>query len=161
VQLSLEPVGGFFLALEDLFEHFARAVVALLAAQGDAGVEPLDGLGLQREVEAVLLDGVLAHAHRIEALHVRHAVEVEDALDHRLGVFHLVLGFVALLAGEALITPVLAHLVVDEVLVDGRELGGEHVVQRLEHLGVALHVGSSVGFASGRGYPRPAEWPLY
>ena len=40
VQLPLQPVRGLFLPLENLFEHLAGAVVALLTARGDARVEP-------------------------------------------------------------------------------------------------------------------------
>ena len=60
VQLALEPVGAVLLAHQDLLEQLARAVVALLDAQRDALVEPLDGVLLEREIELVLLDRILA-----------------------------------------------------------------------------------------------------
>ena len=42
--------------------------------------------------------------------------------------------------GQALEAPVAAHLRVDEVLVDGGELGRQDAVQRLDHRRVAAHV---------------------
>jgi hypothetical protein len=44
-------------------------------------------------------------------------------------VAHLVDRLVLDVLGEAEIPPVLAHLGVEEVLVDRRQLGGEHVVE--------------------------------
>ena len=35
----------------------------------------------------MLLDGILADAHRIQALHVGYALEIEDALDHFVGIW--------------------------------------------------------------------------
>ena len=43
------------------------------------------------------------------------------------------------LLGEPLVAPVLAHLGVDEVLVDRRQLGGEDLVQDLDDLRIAAH----------------------
>ena len=40
---------------------------------------------------------------------------------------------------EAVVAPVLAHLAVDEVLVDRGELRGEHVVEDVDDFAVALH----------------------
>ena len=62
----------------------------LATHSGDAVVEPLDGGVLELEVELQLLGDGLADAHREEALHVRHAVEVEDPVDDDVGVLHLV-----------------------------------------------------------------------
>jgi hypothetical protein len=39
---------------------------------------------------------------------------------------------------------------VHEVLVDGRELGGQHLVEQLDDLRVALHGGSSYGWRRPR-----------
>ena len=109
-------------------------------ARRDAVVEALDGGVLELEVELQLLGDGLADAHREQALHVRHAVEVEDPLDHDVGVLHLVDRLVAAVLGEAVVAPVRAHLRVDEVLVDRRQLRGEHVVEELDDVGVTLHV---------------------
>ena len=40
---------------------------------------------------------------------------------------------------QPLVAPVLAHLGVDEVLVDRGQLAGEDLVERLDELRVALH----------------------
>jgi hypothetical protein len=82
----------------------------------------------------------LAHQHRVVALEVGRAVEVEDALDDLVGVLHLLDGFLAGDGGQLGEAPVVAHLRVDEVLVDGGELRGEDLVQNLDDLRVALHL---------------------
>ncbi len=115
------------------------AVVAGGDGRGDAGVEPGDGLQLEVEVQAELLGHGLTHHEGAEALQVGGALEEEDPLDDPLGVLHLVDGLVAGGVGEVLVAPVGLHLGVDEVLVDRRELGGQHLVEQLDDLAVALH----------------------
>ena len=106
---------------------------------GDAVVEPLDGGVLDLQVGLELLGDGLADAQREQPLHVGDALEVEDPVDQRLGVLHLVDRLVADVLGEPLVAPVVAHLGVDEVLVDRRQLGGEHLVEQLDDLVVTLH----------------------
>ena len=72
----------------------------------DAVVEALDGGVLELEVELQLLGDGLADAHREQALHVRHAVEVEDPVDDDVGVLHLVDRLVAAVLREAVVAPV-------------------------------------------------------
>ena len=81
----------------------------------------------------------LTDAHGAEPLEVGHAVEEEDALDQLVGVLHLVDRLVAEVLRERLVAPVVEHLVVDEVLVHGRELGGEDLVEQLDDLSVSSH----------------------
>src|SRR5262245_58519638 len=88
-ELRLVPVDRVLLFVEHLLGEQSRAVVALLAEELDHAVQALDGDHLEREVELVLLDRVLADLDGREALHVRHALEVEDALDQPVGVAHL------------------------------------------------------------------------
>jgi hypothetical protein len=52
---------------------------------------------------------------------------------------HFLDGFFALFLGEPLIAPVFAHLVVDEILVDGRELRREDFIQGINDFGIASH----------------------
>jgi hypothetical protein len=59
--------------------------------------------------------------------------------------------FISSIGAELVVAPVVAHLGVDEVLVDRGQLGGEHLVEDLDDLGVAVHVRGSQG--SGRGVP--------
>ena len=62
---------------------------------------------------------------------------------------------------EVGVAPVLLHLGVDEVLVDGRELAGEDLVEQLDDLGVPLH-GALLRSAGGRAagvIRRPAARP--
>ena len=96
----------------------------------DRLVEARDGVHLDGEVVLQLLDDGLTDVDLAEALHVRQALEEEDALDQLVGVLHLVDRLLADVLVEPLVAPVLAHLRVQEVLVDGGELAGEDLVQR-------------------------------
>ena len=81
----------------------------------------------------------LAHVDLQVLLHVGRAVEVEDAVDQVLRVAHLLDRLLLDVGRELLVAPVLVHPRVDEVLVDRRELGAEHVLQDLDDFVVPLH----------------------
>jgi hypothetical protein len=66
------------------------------------------------------------------------AFEKQNAIDQLLGVLHLAHGFLVVLLGQLEKAPVLAHLGLAEILIDGRELGGEHLVQKLHYRGPQL-----------------------
>jgi hypothetical protein len=114
-------------------------VVAVLSAQGDRAVEPLDRLDLGAQLQLHLLARALADTHLVQALQVRETLEIQDALDQLVGVLHLFDGLLAGLLRDPQVAPVLAHLRVDEVLIDGRELGGEDLVERLDDRSISPH----------------------
>ncbi len=124
--------------MENVLEQEPAALVgaaALLDPGGQAG----DGVLLGVELGLELLRHGLADLHAEEPLHVGHALEVEDPLDQLLGVLHLAEGLLPALVGQALVAPVVLHLGVDEVLVDRRQLGGQHIVQEFNDLRCRLH----------------------
>src|SRR5262249_5349107 len=84
--LSLDPVDGRLLGDEDVLEQLAAAIVAETAAALDAVVQCGDRGALEVEIEAELLGHGLAHVDLAQALHVGHALEVQDALDEPVGV---------------------------------------------------------------------------
>src|SRR5687768_676159 len=110
-------------------EQIFGAVVGIVSAKLDAVIETRDGFHLQREVELELLGNFLADGDLTEALYVGHAFEKEDPFDELVGVFHLVNRLFANSLGEAMVTPIFAHLGVKKVLIDGGKLAGENVVQ--------------------------------
>src|SRR5215813_3159100 len=142
LELSLDPVDVLLLGDEDVLEQLAAAIVAETAAALDAVVQCGDRGALEVEIDAELLGHGLAHVDLAQALHVGHALEVQDALDEPVGVAHLPDGLLAHLLPQPLVAPVLAHARMDEVLVDGRELGGEDLVEQRDDVVVALHEGS-------------------
>src|SRR5262249_59454128 len=117
----------------------ARGVVALGDAERDRLVDLGDGLALQAEVRLEVFGHGLADVEGAELLEIRHAFQEEDAFGQVAGVLHLADGFLVVLFGETVETPVLAHLGVQEVLVDADELARKHVVQRLDDLLAPLH----------------------
>src|ERR1700738_3444663 len=138
--LRLQPVGVRLFVFEHVLEQLAGARVAQRAAQLDGLVEPLDGLVLDLQVELQLLRHRLAHVDLAQALEVGQPFEEQDALDERVGVLHLLDRLLAHLLLEALEAPVTAEPGMEEVLVDGGQLGRQHVVQERNDLRVALHV---------------------
>src|SRR5437867_782237 len=136
-ELGLDPVGVLFLALEDRRQELAGAVVAEAAGDLDGGIEGLDGRLLHLEIEAELLGHRLADVHLAEPLEIGHAFQIEEAGDEAIGVPHLPERLLADLLPQPDVAPVLAHPCVDPVLVDGRELGGEDLVQERDDLVVA------------------------
>src|SRR6185295_13266157 len=137
--LRFEPVDVLFLLGQDLFEEVAGVVVAFLPADLDAFVEAGEGVELEGVVGLEDLRDVLADVDLAEALDVGDAVEEEDTLDQFFGMLHLADGVLADDLVEPVVAPVLAHLAVDEVLVDGGELAGQDFVQDLDDFRVALH----------------------
>src|SRR5262249_13404349 len=90
---------------------------------------------------------------------VGDALQEEDALGQVAGVLHLADGFLVILLRETVVSPVLAHLGVQEVLVDADELAGEHVVQRLDDLLAPLHAPSEGARLAQRPRGNQAGWP--
>ena len=94
-------------------------------------------LGL--EVALQYLHDVLADQQLAQVLQVGQAPDHQHALDDLVGVLHLVDGLVVLELGQALEAPVLEHAVMQEVLVDRRQLHLELGVEEGDDLLVALH----------------------
>src|SRR5262245_4107045 len=132
MELSLEPIDALLFVDEDLLQELAGSVVALLAAETDRVIQALAGFELELEVELMLLHRLFADLDRIQALHVGNTVEQKDPMDDLIGMLHLLDRLLALLRGQLLISPVLAHLRVNEILVDRGELRSEDRVQRLD-----------------------------
>src|SRR5204863_9907228 len=82
-ELRLDPVRVLLFAFEDVLEEVTRAVVAETARLLDPGIQRLDRRLLELEIETELLGHGLADVDLAEPLHVRHALEEEDALDER------------------------------------------------------------------------------
>ena len=76
------------------------------------------------------------------------AIEVEQALNEMIGVLHLVDRLGSKTLGEPFVAPVVEHLGVEEVLVDGSQLCREYLVEEFDDLGVTLHVSPSVPVSS-------------
>ena len=105
---------------------------------------------LELEVAVERLGDVLADEELAEVLQVREPFEEQDAFDQLVGVLHLVDRFSALVLAELLVTPLLEHLGVQEVLVDRGELVLEDLVQVVEDFLVAFHRASGLERASRR-----------
>jgi len=90
-----------------------------------------NALGLRRRSQ--LLRNGVPDGHPGRLLHPGPAVEEKDSLDDLLCILHLLERDLPEPLGEELLTPVLAHLRVSQVLVDRAQLLAEEIVQPLDH----------------------------
>src|SRR3954447_19675756 len=106
----------------------------------DTVIQALNGVVLNLHVILKLLLDGSADVDLKVVTHVRSAIEIKDSFHQLLSVLHFVDGFLADVIGEFRVAPVLAHLSMKEVLIDGRELGLKNLLQNREDLGVTFHV---------------------
>lgn len=133
-----------FLVGNDLLEQERAGAVLLGPAHDDAGLQALHHLVFDGQVGLELFAQRLADPQREQPLVVRQAVEQQDAVGDRLGVPHLVEGFLAGVLRQLGEAPVFLHLGMQEVLVDGGQLAGELLVEQAQNVGIPLHGHSSV-----------------
>jgi hypothetical protein len=86
-------------------------------------------LGLEREIDGELLRHPLTDQDVAEPLQVGDPFEEQQAVDDLFGVFHLSEGFFSKFFPEPQISPICTHFRMQEVLIDGGELGREYVVE--------------------------------
>lgn len=91
------------------------------------------------QVRAQALDGVLADVQLVQVLQVGKAVQEQHALDQHVGVLHLADQFVVDDLAQVLQAPAFEHPGVQKVLVDRRQLVGQHRVEGADDRGIALH----------------------
>ena len=129
-----------FLVFQNALEDFAGDVIAHLLAIGDGLL--VEGMARIFELQVAFhaFDGRLADQQLVEILQVGQALEEEDALDQLVGMLHLVDRFVIFNLAELRQAPVPEHARMQEILVDGRKLVLQGLVQEFDDLGVAAHV---------------------
>ena len=142
------------LVAQDGFEDVARGIVQHLAGQHDGLVVLPDRIELQGVVVVHLLGDLRADVHVVEVGYDGRALQEQDALDEALGMLHL--GDRALLEifAQAGVAPVLGHLGMHHVLVDGGQLAGKQTVQRVDKFLVSFH-GSAPSIRTMIGRIRP------
>src|SRR6266478_4206087 len=85
-----------------------------------------------------LFDG-LPDMQRIEHLHVGKTIEENDAVNEFIGVFHLFDGLLAPFFGESLVAPVLEQAIVQPILIDGRKLVTQRLVEVFNYGCISAH----------------------
>lgn len=136
---GFQPVDVFFGVVQDHLEQFARDVIAMLFAGGDAFLDGLVGRLLQLQVTLQHFLGVLADHQLVQRLQVGQAVEHQDAVDQLVSVLHFADGFGVFLGTDLVQAPVLVHAGMQEILVDGCELIGQLSIEQLDDCGIAFH----------------------
>ncbi len=139
IELGLQPVHMLLLIFQDLLKQVAADVILHRFGVGNGHFQVGNGIHLQREVAAQHLFHRFTDAQLAEILQVGQPFEKQHPLDQLIGVLHLVDGFVVLLVPERLEAPVIVDAGVQEVLVDGYQLIGQHLVEMGNDLGVSFH----------------------
>ena len=124
------------LRFEDGFQELPAHIVARGFRVRDGFPQAWHGAHLQGEVATQDFLHVLADLKLAQVLQVRQPFEEEDALHERVRMVHLVDGRLLLALAKFLHAPILEHLGVQEVLVDGREFVLQHGVQVGDDLGI-------------------------
>ena len=121
--------------LEDVLRD---AIVRRFAVPGGFEIErPRVDFGSEVAFEDTL--DVLSDPQPVTWLHVRAAFEKQNASDEQVGVLHFFDRLLAPGLGEVLEAPVVENSVVQPILIDGRQLMAESLVQVLDDALIALH----------------------
>ena len=83
--------------------------------------------------------GVLPNHEFAKILKIGQTLQKQDALHQVIGVFHFINGLVVFVLCQFPESPVLIHLAVQEVLVDGNQLVVENFVEVFDDLWIAFH----------------------
>jgi hypothetical protein len=141
VQLALEVVDMLFLVAEDFLKQRAAGVVADFGGDLDGIIQVLDRVYLEREIAFKLRLDVVADINLPDIGHIGSPVEEKNAVHQLFRVNHLFDGFLAVMGAETEISPVVAHLAVKEILIDGCELGLEGFAQVFVNFIISAHGG--------------------
>src|SRR2546423_3984901 len=112
-------VDMLFLVAEDFLEQGPGGVVADFGGDLDGIVQVLDRVYLEREIAFKLRLDVVADVDLPDVGHVGSSVQEENAVHEFFGVNPFFDGFLAAMGAAAEISPVVAHLAVAELLIDG------------------------------------------
>ena len=108
-----------FLVFEDVLKERTGSVVPDLGGDLDGFVQVLDSMHLQREIAFKLRLDVIANVDLPYVGHVRSSVEEENPVHQLFRVNHFFDGFFTVMGSEPEIAPVVAHLAMKEILIDG------------------------------------------
>ena len=138
-ELGFQPVDMLLLAGEDILEQLPRHVIADRLAVLDGITQVRLGAAFEPQIAAEDFLRVLADQQLAEILQVGKALEEQDPLDQLVRMFHLVDGLVVLMLGQPFKAPVPVHARVQKILVDGRQLVLQDLVEVFDYPGVAFH----------------------
>src|ERR1017187_10284786 len=144
MQLRFEPVDVRFLVFQEPLEELARCIVALIPSDLNRSVVHRHRVQFQLEIALDLLFDILPDVDMHQLGHAGRCIEEQNSLDEDLGVLHLVDGLLLDERSELVVLPVLTHLRVEEVLVDGRQLFFQRGIQFNDDFRISLHMGSIV-----------------
>ena len=126
--------------VEDFAQVVAGNVVLRLLADGDGFDERHAAVALDAEIGRQPLRNIFPDLQLVEVLEVGQAFEQENALHQPVGMLHLLDQLFVLVLAEPLEAPMLVHPRMQEVLIDGGELVGQHLVELNQNVLGALHL---------------------
>ncbi len=132
----------FFFAVENGAEQLTAGEVLHLLAVDNGFFQIGVGNVLEPEIALQHFLDILADEQFVKVLQVGQAFEEQNPFDQHVGMLHLVDGFFVFLGRQLGDAPVFVHAGVQEVLVDGGQLVGKHLVEKLDDLLIAFHSGT-------------------
>lgn len=150
--LPVEPIEMRVDVPNHVFEQVTGREVADHGTVPHPVAQPPQQVLLGLAIEPKLLGNRLAQRHAGQAVHPGSAVEIENVADESVGIPHHREAAPSELVGEPFVAPVLAQLGLHEGLIDSQELGGQNLLQDLDHALVRLH-----GRGSSPDWPCPSR----
>jgi len=139
MQLAFQIIDMLFFVAQDLFEERTGCVVPDVGGDPDRVIQLLHGVHLQRQVAFELRLDVGPHFDGTDISHVRGSVEEQNSVHQLFGMNHFFDGLFTVESSEPEVAPVLAHLRMEEVLVNGSEFRFKRLAQILENFIVSTH----------------------
>jgi hypothetical protein len=139
MQLAFQIIDMLFFVAQDLFEERTGCVVPDVGGDPDRVIQLLHGVHLQRQVAFELRLNVGSYLDGPDIGHIRGSVEEQNSVHQLFGMNHFFDGLFAVESSEPEVAPVLAHLRMEEVLVNGSELRLKRLAQILENFIVSAH----------------------
>jgi bacterioferritin len=127
--------------VEDRLEQVARDVIGRSFTGGNSFLDGFLRAVFQLQVALQYLGRVLADHDLVHQLHVRQAVQHQDALDQLVGMLHFADRLFVFLLAQLFQSPVPVHAGMQKVLVDRGEFIGELRIEQLDDVFIALHGG--------------------
>src|ERR1035437_8295365 len=122
MELRFQPIDVSFFGLQKTLEQLHGGIDAFVTSDLDCPVVQRYGFNFQLEIAFDLFLDVLPHGDLQQLGEVGRAVEKQDVFDKCFDVLHFNNGQLLDVAVQFVIVPVPAHLGVEEVLGDGRQL---------------------------------------
>ena len=139
IELGFQPVHMLLFIFQDLLEQVAADVVLHRLGIGDGDFQ-VRGWRPSPETSQRNISSTVSPMRSLpRSCKLGSPSRNSTRFDQLVGMFHLIDGFVILLVPEPLEAPVIIDAGMQEVLVDGNQLIGQHLVEVGNDFGISFH----------------------